>query len=134
MSQNKKVQWENIGKIAIIVFAIGMAFFFPFQKYFTPGEKTVKEAPKQNMTDALMEKEPEVRDYNTDPEIYWRRSGDSYLLYVNGKQIAGTESSWSGDDLMVHDPNKNITYRLPNFKNLRDNQLREGEIAEKQVQ
>lgn len=133
MNKNKKnkVQWETIGKVSVIVFALAVAIFFPFNKYFSGGKKAVQEEEQPDMTSALMEKEEEARDYNLDPEIYWRRDGDGYLLYVNGRQLTNTRSSWSGADLMVYDPATSTTYRLPNFKNLRDNQLREGSILRK---
>lgn len=133
MSEQKKIQWDTIGKISILVLVLGMAFFFPFNKYLGIGaKKAVKNQTEQtDMTSALMEEETAKRDYKKNPQIYWRRNGKGYLLYINGRQLTKTESSWSGDDLMVHDPSTNITYRLPNFKNLKDSQLRKGEISSK---
>ena len=129
MTNKTGIRWETAGKIAIIVFALGMAFFFPFHKYIGGGKKAAQEEAKQDMTTAIMEKDEPARDYAANPEIFWRRNGEGFLLYVNGRQVSNLETSWSGDDLKVYHPATKRTYLLSNYAKVQDEQLREGEMV-----
>ena len=74
MTNKTGIKWDTAGKIAIIVFALGLAFFFPFHKYIGGGEKGATEEAKQDMTAAIMEKDEPARDYTAHPEMCWRRN------------------------------------------------------------
>ncbi|MEM1137427.1 MAG: caspase family protein [Bacteroidota bacterium] len=58
--------------------------------------------------------------------VFWKQKDGSYWFYVNGKHVSGSKSEWSGDDLIVTDPNTEKKYLLENYKNRDDNQLREA--------
>ncbi|MEP0822144.1 MAG: caspase family protein [Ignavibacterium sp.] len=61
----------------------------------------------------------------------WRASGNYYWLYVRGVSIQNeTTSSYEGDDLIVVHTSTQQKYRLRNFKNRGDNQLRVAECIE----
>lgn len=61
----------------------------------------------------------------------WRASGNYYWLYVRGVSIQNeTTSSYEGDDLIVVHTSTQQKYRLRDFKNRGDNQLRVAECFE----
>jgi hypothetical protein len=63
--------------------------------------------------------------------IYWRFNGttNTYALIVEGEAIAERcESSYSGNDYIVYDPQTDKRYILENFKNLADNTFRSGRL------
>jgi len=67
----------------------------------------------------------------TGPSIFWRFDGEKniFALYVNGKSIGSRcQAQYSGDDLIVYDPQENKSYVLENLRNLRDNKLRPGRV------
>lgn len=67
----------------------------------------------------------------TGSSIFWRHDGvnKKYALYVNGRSIAaGCEKSYCGDHYIVYDPSERKTYLLENFRNLKDNRVRSGQL------
>ncbi len=60
---------------------------------------------------------------------FWRRKENNYWLYVEGKGIANrTTSVYSGNDLIVTDPETNKRYELSDYTNRADNQLRPARL------
>ena len=54
----------------------------------------------------------------------WRSDGQSYWLYVDGKQVSGdVTSEWRNDDLVVHDVNTDSYYLFKDYKHKGDNQF-----------
>ncbi|MCK4836599.1 MAG: hypothetical protein KAT17_08170, partial [Candidatus Aminicenantes bacterium] len=59
----------------------------------------------------------------------WRRKGKRYWLIVDGKAYhVGSSSEWKGNDLIVHVPELNRSYRFKDYKNRNDNTLRPAVI------
>lgn len=53
----------------------------------------------------------------------WSRQGNYFFFFLNGESIAyKTTNRWNGDDLIVK--YQGNEYRLPNFKNITDEQIR----------
>jgi len=57
---------------------------------------------------------------------FWRQKDGSYWFYFKGEHISGTKNRWSGDDLIVTNPNTGKEYLLEDYKQRDDNQLREA--------
>ena len=59
-------------------------------------------------------------------DAFWKQKDGSYWFYLKGKHISGTKNRWSGDDLIVTNPDTGKEYLLEDYKQRDDNQLREA--------
>jgi len=57
--------------------------------------------------------------------VFWRRSGNDYWIYRNGKAIDfKLTQQWNGADMELYDEFLGITYVLPGYASSDDNVLR----------
>jgi len=57
--------------------------------------------------------------------IFWRKKGNSYYFYLKGEQVAArTKSYWKGNDLIVTDPETNMSYMLLDYNTVQEDVLR----------
>ncbi|MFN8239762.1 MAG: caspase domain-containing protein [Bacteroidales bacterium] len=64
----------------------------------------------------------EISANSNSNDILWKKSQNTYWLKINGREIgAATKNNWYNQDLMVFDPETNLTCILPDYNNQPDN-------------
>jgi hypothetical protein len=60
----------------------------------------------------------------------WRAEDNCFVIYVNGEAIQKrVKQIWIDNDLLLFDPVTKRYFLLRDYKNSKDNQLREAEIV-----
>lgn len=65
---------------------------------------------------------------STSHTTFWRADEEGFRLYDKGGAVTGTQTVYSGDDLIVYDPAKTTTFLLRNYSGSLDDKLRTAEV------
>ena len=61
-------------------------------------------------------------------DAYWNADESGYLLFYKGKHLTDLSSEFRNDDLIVSADSHSVQFKLPNYRNLKDNKIRTAEV------